>query len=106
MVMIMMITTMIAAMIMAYKPMKSLSGINTNLQEALAAVERFYVMVDQKEEVIEQEGAASFQARRCSVTFNDVSFRYDEERAALDHVTIEVPEGKTVALVGPSGGGK
>ncbi|MCP5361220.1 MAG: ABC transporter ATP-binding protein [Hyphomicrobiales bacterium] len=96
----------IAALIMAYRPAKSLSGLNANLQEALAAIDRFYAMLDDRPAV--QDGARSkpLSVSHHDVVFEQVQFSYGQDAQALQHVSFSVQDGKTVALVGPSGAGK
>ncbi len=96
----------IAALIMAYKPMKGLSGLNANMQEALAAARRFYAAMDAAPAIRDMPKAKPVAGKSWDILFENVSFRYTEEKPALKNLSLKVPEGNTVALVGPSGAGK
>lgn len=96
----------ITALIMAYKPMKSLSNLNTNLQEGLAAVARIYTMLDAKPRIKNIRGAKALKIKNGDVKLDNIQFSYEPDKAALDNISIHAPAGKRIALVGPSGGGK
>ncbi len=103
-------TSFMASMMMSYQSIRSLSNFWTAVSEGSAAAERSYALLDAPAEIVDQARdtlklAAS--PRRASIAFKDISFEYATAPIpALDHVTFDVPAGKTVALVGPSGGGK
>lgn len=96
----------LTALMLAYKPMKSLAGFNTALQEGLAAARRLFTMLDIEPEVTDKKGAKALKVSGGGIVFNDVSFQYSIDKSALQHINFTVPAGKTVALVGASGGGK
>lgn len=96
----------ITALLMAYEPMKRLANLNTNLQEGLAATQRVFHILDLHPAITDAPDAKPLAIHGGEVRFSDVSFSYDGERKALDHLSLYVPAGKTVALVGSSGGGK
>lgn len=96
----------ITALLMAYEPMKRLANLNTNLQEGLAATQRVFHLLDLRPEIVDVPGAKPLAVAGGAVRFKDVSFSYDGERKALDRLSLLVPAGATVALVGSSGGGK
>lgn len=96
----------IAAMIMAYRPAKVITTLNTNLQEGLAAAKRLFHVLDMEARVRNRPGAATLQIHEGAIRFDNVSFRYGEHGGGVSQISLEVPAGKTVALVGPSGGGK
>ena len=99
-------TSFIAAMIMAYQPLRSLSTLNNVWQEGLAAAERVFAMLDVEPRVTDAPDAVELKVARGEIRFEDVHFAYNDGTATLKGVTFTVPAGKTVALVGPSGGGK
>jgi subfamily B ATP-binding cassette protein MsbA len=95
-----------AAMMMAYRPLKSVSSMNSGVQMGLAAATRLYTLLDELPKIIDRPNAIELTNVKGEIEFNDVSFRYVADRKALDGVSFKVPAGKTIALVGHSGGGK
>ena len=96
----------VTALIMAYQPLKSLANLNAALQEGLAAAQRVFALLDSEPAVRDAAGSGALAVREGAIEFDDVTFAYDGDAAALHHVNLTVPAGKTVALVGPSGAGK
>jgi len=94
------------AMLMAYRPLKSLSSMNNGVQMGLAAAERFYDALDQKPTIVNKSNAIEIQKSQGNIEFNNVSFGYTPEKSTLTSVNLQIPAGKTIALVGHSGGGK
>ncbi|MDX2082676.1 MAG: ABC transporter ATP-binding protein [Rickettsiales bacterium] len=95
-----------AAMMMAYRPLKSVSGMNSGIQMGLAAATRFYRLIDEKQKIIDKPNAIDLQNVKGNIKFDNVTFGYIEDKLTLKSVNIEVKAGQTVALVGHSGGGK
>jgi subfamily B ATP-binding cassette protein MsbA len=96
----------IFAAFMMYTPIKKLSRVNTNLQQAMAAAERMFHMLDRHTEVQERPGAAPLQPLRHSLEFRNVAFAYEEAAPILRDVSFRVAAGQMVAIVGLSGAGK
>ncbi|MEW5726946.1 MAG: ABC transporter ATP-binding protein [Pseudomonadota bacterium] len=96
----------ITALMLAYRPLKTLANFNTNLQEGLAAAARNFEILDVQPVIRDRDGAHDLVVREGNVRFDGVFFTYDGAKAALDGVDFDVPGGKTVALVGASGAGK
>ena len=86
-------------------PVKSLSGAFSNIQRGLVAGERVLHVIDQEPAIRDQPGAAVLPAFAHQIELRDVSFSYGET-AVLYDLNLTVKKGQTVALVGPSGGGK
>jgi subfamily B ATP-binding cassette protein MsbA len=96
----------VTALLLAYQPMKSLAGLNANLQEGLAAAQRVFAVLDIEPTIRDAAGAKPLTVRGGEICFAGVEFSYDGTKRALDGADLVVPAGKTVALVGPSGAGK
>ena len=96
----------VTAMLLAYRPLKALANLNATLQEGLAASQRVFDILDTAPRIVEAPDARPLRIEGGAVSLDGVCFSYRRGAPALRDVTIEVPAGKTVALVGPSGAGK
>ncbi len=96
----------IGALLLAYEPVRKLAKLNANLQDALPAAERVFAVLDIEPKVRDRPGATRLAVGRGAIRFENVAFGYRPGIAALAALSIDVPAGKTVALVGPSGAGK
>jgi subfamily B ATP-binding cassette protein MsbA len=98
----------VTALLLMYGPVKKLSSVNANLQQALAAAERIFELLDLDTEVRELAGAKPLPAFRDTIEFREVVFQYDDGhgRATLKGVSFMVHAGQMVAIVGRSGAGK
>ncbi len=96
----------IAAMLMAFQPIRALGKLNARIQEGLAATERVYALLDQAPAIVDPPDARKVPRQAGAVRLEGVRFSYNGETQALDGVTLEAPAGRTTALVGPSGAGK
>ncbi len=98
----------ITAFTMAYEPMKKLARLNNMLQMGLGATDRVFEMLDTEIEVQDEDGAKEVTLQHPEIKFENVEFQYDEDddRKALNSVSITMPAGKVTALVGRSGSGK
>ena len=94
------------AMMMAYKPLKAVSGMNAGIQMGLGGTERFFRTIDNKPKIINSPIAKDIENIKGDIEFKDVKFNYVEDKTALDGLNLKVNSGEVVALVGPSGGGK
>jgi subfamily B ATP-binding cassette protein MsbA len=92
---------------MMYGPAKKLSRVNANLQQAIAASERIFEMLDTHSEVRERDAAIDLARFKDVIEFRDVQFSYEgAEDATLRGVSFSVRGGQTLAIVGRSGAGK
>ena len=101
-------TAFLAAMLMMYAPAKKLSRVNANVQQAIAAADRIFELLDTHTEVAESRDAQPMPPFAAAIEFRDVTFAYDEvhPRAILRNISFKVPAGQMVAIVGRSGAGK
>ena len=98
----------LAALLMMYAPAKKLSRVNANLQQAIAAADRIFEMLDTHTEVAESPDAQPLPPFSHAIEFRDVTFAYEDvhPQAILRNVSLKVPAGQMVAIVGRSGAGK
>jgi subfamily B ATP-binding cassette protein MsbA len=93
------------AMLMLLAPIKHLTELNPHIQRGLAAAESVFGLVDTPAE--EDRGTIAIGRTRGEIAFEDASFTYaTRAEPALDHIELRIRSGETVALAGPSGGGK
>lgn len=95
----------LGALIMLYKPVKSLNKLNSTLQKGIASILRVQEVLSQKSDIVDRPGAVELARVRGAVEFRHVSFAYDAV-PVLQNICLKVNPGEVVALVGSSGGGK
>jgi ABC-type multidrug transport system fused ATPase/permease subunit len=91
---------------MLVMPLRSLGMWIGQAQRATASGERIFQIMDEPEEIAERPGAVELPPGGGHVRFEDVAFEYLEGRPVLDGVTLDVPAGRTIALIGQTGSGK
>ena len=97
----------ITALLMAYQPLKRLANFNVNIQDGLAAADRIFNLLDQKPEIIDSQNAKKYIHKKGEIEFKKVKFSYGSKTThALKEISLKIPGGKTVALVGKTGAGK
>ncbi|NOX88687.1 MAG: ABC transporter ATP-binding protein [Calditrichaeota bacterium] len=90
-----------------FKPIQEFSGINNTIQTGLAAAERIFNILEQKEELYQSEHSRDIEEFKDKIRYENVYFRYNpEDEFALENINITIHKGETVAFVGHSGAGK
>ena len=89
-----------------YQPIKALSRVSITINNALAGAERVFEVLDTKPKITDREGSLELPPFSDRIVYRNVVFEYAGGVRALDHVSVEIRKGETVALVGPSGAGK
>ncbi len=87
-------------------PIGQLMDFTEMLQKGYAGFKRFAQIMETDPEIREKPDAVELKDVKGEIQYRDVSFSYDEKEQVLEHLNVEIPAGKTCALVGPSGGGK
>ena len=87
------------------RPAKAITDSFSNIHSGIAAGERVLEVIDTKPAIIDSPRAISVSSFETEISFENVSFSY-AEKLILNNISVKIPKGKTVALVGPSGGGK
>ncbi len=95
----------LVSLLLAYQPVKALGNLNISVQEGLAGAERIFKLLDTSENNMENISPKKTIDLDGDIVFKDVSFAYDDN-TVLDKISLRIPKGKKVALVGLSGSGK
>jgi ATP-binding cassette, subfamily B, multidrug efflux pump len=88
------------------QPMAQVASMANLLQSGVASAERVFALLDAEEQVPEKDEPVRPEAVRGRVRFEDVSFSYFPDVPLIEHLSLEVDPGQTVAIVGPTGAGK
>lgn len=96
----------IIALLLMSQPARGLSTLNAVAQEGFAAFERLLRVIDTEPEIVDGADARALTVEQGRIDISDLHFSYTDDRAALAALSLGIPAGKTVALVGESGGGK
>ena len=99
----------LAAMMLAYQPVRSLATLNMGVQAGLSAARRILPVIDEKIEIKNNENCKNLIIKNAEINFNNVHFRYDLDNKnlnVLDKININISGGRMTALVGLSGSGK
>jgi subfamily B ATP-binding cassette protein MsbA len=95
----------LAVFSMIIQPAKNFSNGITSLQKGTASADRIFAIIDTESQIRNKSNAIPLQGFERNIEFKNVSFAYDKE-LVLKNINLTVEKGKTIALVGPSGGGK
>ena len=98
----------LAAMMLAYQPVRSLATLNITISQGLSAATRILPIIDQKSELLENESDTQMKVHAGNIEFKNVSFKYEKERKfnTLNSVNLKMFGGKMTSIVGHSGAGK
>ena len=97
----------LAAMMLAYQPVRSLSTLNMVLNQGLSAASRILPIIDNKNKINDLESSEVLNVNKANINFKDVKFSYnEEENKVLDQINLNFEGGKMTSLVGHSGSGK
>ena len=97
----------LAAMMLAYQPVRSLSTLNMIINQGLSAASRILPVIDQKNEIKDSEYAKPLKIKNADINFNNINFSYEEnEGPTLQSINLKFEGGKMTSLVGHSGSGK
>ena len=97
----------LAAMMLAYQPVRSLATLNISINSSLSAAKRVLPIIDHKNEIFEKSDDKDLKIIEGTVDFKNVSFKYDTKKdSALNLINLKIKGGKMTSLVGYSGAGK
>ena len=96
----------VAAFSQITRPLRSFIDQFANINQGVAAGERIFTIIDAENEVKDKPNARKFEGLKESIELRDVKFSYESDREIIKGVNIKIKRGETIALVGPSGGGK
>lgn len=91
---------------LAVQPVRRLAQFVQQFESGMTGFERFAEIMEEKPEIVEKENAIRLRNVKGEIEFKNVTFSYNEGQNVLKDVSLRIPAGKVVALVGPSGGGK
>ena len=97
----------LAAMMLAYQPVRSLATLNLSISTGLSAAKRIIPIIDTKNEIIESEIQKKLYIKKCDIKFENCNFKYGtSENTVLNNLNMSIAGGKMTALVGYTGAGK
>ena len=97
----------LAAMMLAYQPVRSLATLNMSIYQGAAAAERVFDVMDRKNLIQDDENAPELEIKNSNINFKNVKFKYQKsDDSAIKNITFVAQGGKVTALVGHSGAGK
>jgi len=99
------LTALLAPAMMAYRPIKDISKVVASIQQAMAAADRFFSLLDTHTELPEKADAVELDSFNKSIELRRVSFSYAEQPVLRD-ISLSIPKGAMVAVVGETGSGK
>ena len=101
------VVPMIAPLLLIYRPLKQMAGLQVQIETAQASLQRIWSLMDLDMSLPEKTDAVTKRSFDDRIAFDDVCFRYDTaDKDAVAHASFEIPRGKMVAVVGGTGSGK
>jgi len=97
----------LAAMMLAYQPVRALSTLNMTLNQGLSAASRILPIIDNKNKITNHKNAEAINITNAEIKFNNINFKYNSnEKSILKNINLNITGGKMTSLVGHSGSGK
>tara|TARA_Y100001936_G_scaffold247077_1_gene292218 strand:+ start:273 stop:2033 length:1761 start_codon:yes stop_codon:yes gene_type:complete len=97
----------LAAMMLAYQPIRSLATINMAINQGLSAAKRIIPLIEQENKIKEKSNASTLKIVKGEINFKNISFKYNnEDREVLNSINLKISGGEMTSLVGHSGAGK
>jgi len=96
----------LAALMLAYQPVRALAGINVGIQEGVSAAKRIYDLIDQKDQISDDVNLPELKLSTGEIVFKDVSFTYPDGTKVIDKININIAGNSKTAIIGTSGSGK
>ena len=97
----------LAAMMLAYQPVRSLATLNLTINQGLASSKRILPVIDQKHDILEDKNLDELKVSSGTISFENVSFNYNSNpRVILQNINLNIAGGEMTSLVGHSGAGK
>ncbi|MDB2381632.1 ABC transporter transmembrane domain-containing protein [Candidatus Pelagibacter bacterium] len=97
----------LAAMMLAYQPVRALSGMNMILKQGLSAANRILPIIDNQNNITDHEDSQDININHSNIKFNNINFKYNaDEKDVLTNINLNIAGGKMTSLVGHSGSGK
>ena len=97
----------LAAMMLAYQPVRSLATLNVGINQGLSAARRILPIIDMEHKIKDLSNSENLKINNCNIDFEDCSFKYNEKQdLVLKNINLKIMGGKMTALVGHSGAGK
>ncbi|HMR67117.1 MAG TPA: ABC transporter ATP-binding protein [Anaerolineae bacterium] len=87
-------------------PIQELARVYAEMQNSVASAERVFSLIDAEPEIVDRPGAETFSSLKADLEFEHLDFYYDPKKPVLSDFNLHVRQGETIALVGPTGGGK
>ena len=96
----------LAAMMLAYQPVRSLATLNVAIKQSLSGARRVFEVIDEERKIYDNKNSKDLVMDKAKIEFKDVSFAYNTEREILKSVNLKINGGDVIALIGHSGAGK